>query len=111
MCENMAKYQCLACERVWNRSQLLGDELNKTCGDAFCGANVRQIAVNKMTTNEATTVVKEIVRTANSENEIRERLNEAGFNGAAAAVTSTRSGPMFMAMVMVWGPKGETIRA
>lgn len=65
----------------------------------------------KMTTEEATKVVKEIVRKANSEDEIREGLNKAGFNGAAAAISSTRSGPMFMAMVMVWGPKGDTIRA
>lgn len=43
MIESTAKYQCLACETLWDRSQLLGDELNKTCGDAFCGANVHQI--------------------------------------------------------------------
>lgn len=66
---------------------------------------------HKLTTEEATALAKSCTRGANSVEEIRERLTEAGFNGAAAAISSTRSGPMFMAMVMVWGPNGESISA
>ena len=49
-----------------------------------------------------------IIRGARSEAEIRRRLTEAGLNGAGAAVSTHTSsdGMMFMAMVMVNGPKG-----
>ena len=64
----------------------------------------------KLTKEEATLLAKSCIQGAKSEEEIRRRLSEAGFRGTAA-VTSTRSGQMFMAMVMVWGPKGEIINA
>ena len=66
---------------------------------------------NELTSDEAKAVVKEIVRTSNSEEQIKCRLTEAGFNGDKAAITSTRSGPIFMAIVMIYGPKSEIISA
>ena len=64
--------------------------------------------IESLTEEEATQIVKEIVRTSRSEAEIRRRLTEAGFNGNFAAVTTLSHGSMFMAMVMVYGP-GLTI--
>lgn len=63
----------------------------------------------ELTKDEATAIAKEVVRSSDSEQEIRRRLTEAGFDGRAAAVHSHRSGPMFQAMVMVFGPRGEVI--
>ena len=65
----------------------------------------------ELTKDEATDLAKGCVIGASSDEEIRRRLTEAGFNGEAAAISSIRSGPMFMAMVMVWGPNGEVISA
>ena len=66
---------------------------------------------HELSSKEAKAIVKEVVCSSQSEDQIRARLTEAGFNGAAAAITSTSSGPMFMAMVMVYGPRGEVIDA
>lgn len=70
---------------------------------------------SELSKDEATKLAKNCVLGANSEDEIRRRLTEAGFDGAAAAVTSTSHSShgmtMFMAMVMVWGPHGEVINA
>ena len=65
----------------------------------------------ELTKGEATSVAKQIRMSSQSEDEIRRRLTEAGFNGKAAAVHSQGSGLMFQAMVMVWGPQGEVISA
>lgn len=65
---------------------------------------------SELTTDEAKDVARQIVRSSNSEDEIKRRLTEAGFNGDAAAICSHRYGRMFQAMVMVWGPRGEVIR-
>lgn len=67
------------------------------------------IPFHEMTTDQAKAAVKDIIRGANSDAEIRERLNQRGFNGKAAAISSISHGSMYMAMVMVWGPKGEVI--
>jgi len=68
---------------------------------------------NEMTTDEAETVAERIVASSKSEDDIRRRLTEAGFNGAAAAIASTSHTScgitMFMAMVMMYGPRGEVI--
>lgn len=66
---------------------------------------------NELTKAEAQDLAKGCVIGAKSEGEIRENLIKAGFNGESAAITSTRSGPMFMAMIMVCGPHGEVISA
>lgn len=65
---------------------------------------------HQLSTEEATAVVKGIANSSNSEDEIKRRLTEAGFNGNAAAITSTSHERMFMAMVMVNGPHGEIIQ-
>ena len=65
----------------------------------------------ELTREEATALARRIVCSSNSEGEIRRRLTEAGFNGKAAAICSQSLGPMFQAMVMVWGPRGEVINA
>lgn len=61
------------------------------------------------THEEAKQRVRDIVRSSNSDEEIRQHLTEAGFNGAAAAITTVTIGDHFMAMVMVNGPMGEII--
>ena len=45
----------------------------------------------------------------NADDEIKRRLTEVGFHGNAAAIATHSCGPMFQAMVMVWGPNGELI--
>lgn len=66
-----------------------------------------------LTTNEATDLARSCALGAKSEDEIRRRLTEAGFNGEAAVLTSTSHSSggmtMFMAMGMVNGPNGEII--
>jgi hypothetical protein len=66
---------------------------------------------SELSKDEATQVVRQIVRSSNSEDEIKRRLTEAGFDGEAAAICSQRCGPMFQAEVMVWGPNREVISA
>ena len=66
---------------------------------------------SELSEDEATQVARQIVRSANSEDEIKRRLTETGFNGESAAICSHRHGSMFQAMVMVWGPRGEIISA
>ena len=67
----------------------------------------------ELTPEEAKDLAKDCTRGAKSEAEIRLRLTEAGFNGAAAALTSTsctsHGMTMFMAMGMVHGPDGNTV--
>lgn len=63
----------------------------------------------ELTKDEATDLARTIVRSSRSEDEIRRRLTEAGFNGETAAICSQRCGPMFQAMVMMWGPQGEIV--
>lgn len=67
--------------------------------------------LDAITIEKATMLVRHIVHTSQSEDEIRRRLTSAGFDGAAARVATKRSadGLMFMAMAMVHGPGGETI--
>ncbi len=66
---------------------------------------------HKLTKDEATDLAKKCK--GGSHDEIRRRLTEAGFNGAAAALTSTshtsHGMTMTMTMGMVWGPQGEII--
>jgi hypothetical protein len=41
------KYRCLACQRIWNEDQLIGEWSLITrpcCGDYFCGGNVVKLA-------------------------------------------------------------------
>ena len=66
---------------------------------------------HELTTEEATDLARNCKLGAKSNDEIKRRLTEAGFHGEAAAVTSISHGPMFMAMLMVWGPNGEIISA
>ena len=66
---------------------------------------------NTLTKDEATALARSCVRGAKSEAEIRDRLTAAGFNGEAASIDSTREGGYFMAMALVWGPRGEVISA
>lgn len=63
---------------------------------------------SELTKDEATAIVRQIVNSSNSEEEIRRRLTDAGFNGYAAAVNKTRSGPVLF-MAMVHGPKDTII--
>jgi hypothetical protein len=63
----------------------------------------------KLTEDEANAIVRDILRSANSDEEIVARLDAAGFNGGGAAIHSQGHGICYMAMVMVWGPNGETI--
>jgi hypothetical protein len=65
---------------------------------------------HSLTTEEARELARFCIIGAKSEDEIRQRLTAEGFDGEAASVTSIRSGPMYMARVMVPGPNGEVIR-
>ncbi len=67
--------------------------------------------IDAMLIEKATMIVRDIVNTSQSEEQIRTRLTNAGFDGAAAAVATKRSkdGLMFMAMAMVRGPGGVVI--
>jgi len=64
---------------------------------------------NQLSTAEATRIARQIVRRADSEQEIRQKLNEAGFNGNAAAILPCHSGGPFMAMALIYGPNGGII--
>ena len=69
---------------------------------------------HSLTKDEATVLARSCKLGAKSEDEIRRRLTAAGFDGAAAALTSishSNNGmTMFMATGMVYGPQGEIIR-
>jgi hypothetical protein len=67
------------------------------------------VDIYSLSFDKAKALARECTRGANSETEVKERLTEAGFDGAAAAVTSHRSGEMFMFMAMIHGPDGKTI--
>jgi hypothetical protein len=58
---------------------------------------------------EAEDLARECTRGAKSEAEVRQRLNNAGFSGDAAAVSfyTNEHGSMFMATIH--GPEGELI--
>lgn len=64
---------------------------------------------HELTHEEAKALVRIIVNSSYSEEQIRRRLTEAGFSGDTAAVTSASHGDSFMAMVMTHGPMGEVI--
>lgn len=63
----------------------------------------------RLTEDEANIVVRQILRDARSDDDLIARLNTAGFAGEAAAIHSRSHGGFYDAMVMVWGPNGETI--
>lgn len=63
----------------------------------------------ELTKGEAEKIIRGIVNSSHSEEEIRRRLTEAGFSGAHAAVYTHSFGDMFQAMVMVCSPRGEII--
>ena len=44
MKNNTGTYQCLACQTFWDTTRLLGDAVNKTCGDAFCAGSVKKVS-------------------------------------------------------------------
>ncbi len=68
---------------------------------------------HSLTRDEATDLARNCTFGAKSEDEIRYRLTEAGFDGVTATLTSTTYSTngmtMFMAMGMVYGPQGEVI--
>ena len=66
-------------------------------------------AFSELTKEEATELARRIVNSSYSEEQIRERLTQAGFNSRGAAVATTSSGGEFMVMIMVWGPHGGLI--
>lgn len=59
--------------------------------------------------DEANAVIRRIINTARSDDELRDGLVAAGFDGASAAIHSDTHGSSYMAMVMVHGPGGEII--
>ena len=62
-----------------------------------------------LTEDEANAIVAEIKTKAKSDDELRTLLDEAGFDGRAAAISSISCGSMYWPLVMVWGPNGEII--
>ncbi|MFA6269903.1 MAG: hypothetical protein WC657_01675 [Candidatus Paceibacterota bacterium] len=62
--------------------------------------------LNQLTREEATELARKIVRTSSSDEEVRRRLTEAGFNGDNAEIQSRTEMDMYQAMVAVWGPYG-----
>lgn len=64
---------------------------------------------HELTKGEATELAKNVVRTSESDEQIRQRLTEAGFDGSEAAICSMGSGSTYQAMVMVFGPNDEVI--
>ena len=67
------------------------------------------VDIYNLSFDEAKALAQECTRGANSEVEVKKRLTEAGFNGAAAAVASHGSGEMFMFMAMIHGPDCKII--
>ncbi len=67
------------------------------------------VNIYSLSFDEAKALARECTRGTKSEAEVKERLTEAGFHGAAAAVTSRGSGEMFMFMAMIHGPDGKII--
>ena len=67
---------------------------------------------DELTEEEAATLAREILRSSHSEDDARRRLTDAGFRGDSAVrgIVSKNSGPIFEALMMTWGPKGEVIR-
>jgi hypothetical protein len=65
----------------------------------------------ELSEEELIRLAKDCVRKSSSKEEIKKNLNEAGFNGDSAAISSTGSGLLFQAMIMVWGPNGKVINA
>ena len=67
----------------------------------------------ELAAEEAKDRAKDCTRGAQSVEEVRRRLDEAGFNGAAAAVAmashTSHGMTMHMFMVIVHGPNGQTI--
>lgn len=66
--------------------------------------------IEKLSITEATNIVKKIVRTATSDDQIRTELNTAGFNGDEAMINSAYvDGFGYMAQILVWGPGDKVI--
>ena len=63
----------------------------------------------ELTKIEAKDLARGCVRGARSEQQIRERLTKAGFNGEIAAIDTMSDGTSFSATIMVYGPHGEVI--
>jgi hypothetical protein len=64
----------------------------------------------ELTKDEATTLVEQIVDSANSESQARLRLTEKGFNGVDAVIIPLqRVDGWFDATVIVPGPNGEIL--
>ena len=65
----------------------------------------------EMTRDEASKTVRRIVVFSWSEQEIRAKLTEAGFDGKGAEIETNKTGTSFSATVMVNGPDGDIITA
>ena len=64
----------------------------------------------RLTVSEAIVIARQIVSSSKSAREIKRRLTEAGFSGKATVINLYSRGSRFRAIVIVRGPKGETIR-
>ena len=65
---------------------------------------------NELTKDEVEELAKECVQGSRSEEEVRERLTNAGFDGHSAIICSHSSSLHFSPEVMVFGPNHEVIR-
>lgn len=68
-----------------------------------------EIPFDYLTKEDANEIVRQIKRGAKSDENLRDLLTNAGFDGKAAAVTSISLGPWYWPLVMVWGPTDEII--
>ena len=66
---------------------------------------------NELTYEEAVVIVKEIMKTSKSVDEIRERLTDAGFNGDAALIRQRGSTPFTATVTVDAPPSGKTVGA
>lgn len=67
------------------------------------------IPFRDLTTDEAEAIVNQIKRQARSDEEVRRKLTEAGFDGKGAAICSTPPETGYIVMIMVFGPNGQII--
>ena len=76
---------------------------------AFMTAFMVNVNIEDLSLEEAEALARECTRGATSEQDVRQRLNNAGFSGDAAAVDffTNEYGSMFMAMFN--HPNGEII--
>lgn len=75
----------------------------------FITAFVVNVSIEDLSLEQAKALAREYTRGAESEQDVRQRLNKAGFNGDSAAVDflTNEHGSMFM--VMLNHPNGEII--